>query len=74
MSVQRNCFGKALQELRIKRNMSQQELADAVGLSAGAISYYERGKREPSVDTIARMSEAMGYNLKWFLLTASKTA
>ena len=74
MSVQRNCFGKALQELRIKSNMSQQELADAVGLSVSSISYYEHGKREPCVDTIARMAEAMGYDLKWFLLTASKTA
>lgn len=41
-----------LGELRKKRGLSQQQLAEQLGLSTSAIGMYERGKREPSHETL----------------------
>lgn len=37
-----------LKEIRIKKNLSQQELADLVGVSRNTISSIETGKYEPT--------------------------
>ena len=38
--------------LREKQNISQQKLADAVGLSQQSIYQYENGIAEPDIDTL----------------------
>lgn len=40
--------GNKLRRLRMQKNMTQQELADTLGLSVSAISSYELGWRTPS--------------------------
>lgn len=40
--------GNKLRRLRVQKNMTQQELADTLGLSVSAISSYELGVRVPS--------------------------
>lgn len=42
---------------RIKKNLSQQELADMAGLSQGAIAKYETGKRNPSRRSLQALSK-----------------
>ena len=41
-------FDKILRLLRGEKEMSQQELADALGISKSAINMYERGERQPN--------------------------
>lgn len=45
-----------LGELRKARGLSQQQLAEQLGLSTSAIGMYERGKREPSHETLREIS------------------
>lgn len=52
-------FSKRLMELRESANMSQDELAEAAGISRGAISQYETGKRLPKIDVLERLSDAL---------------
>ena len=46
-----------IKKLRLAHNMTQSEVADHVGVSSSAIAMYERGEREPSIETIRRLAE-----------------
>lgn len=50
-------FSEKLIELRKSRGLSQQQLAEALGLSRSAIGMYETGKREPDMDVLKIFSE-----------------
>jgi putative transcriptional regulator len=43
--------------LRTERNLSRQELADAVGVNYQTIGYLERGEYNPSLDLALRAAE-----------------
>ena len=40
--------------LRKKKDMSQQELADKIGVSRSTVGMYETGKREPEIDILQK--------------------
>ncbi len=42
-------FGKAVRELRLKRGITQQQLADSCGLDISYIGQIERGQRNPTL-------------------------
>ena len=48
-----------LSELRKNKGISQEELAKALGVSQGAISAYETGRWEPSIQTIKKMASIL---------------
>lgn len=50
-------FSEKLIELRRSRGLSQQQLAEALGLSRSAIGMYETGKREPDMDVLKIFSD-----------------
>ncbi len=50
-------FGKRLRELRIERNLSQKEIADAVDISINAISQYENCKRFPDEKILIKLCD-----------------
>lgn len=47
--------GERLRELRVQNNLTQQQLADRLGISQSAIGMYEQGRREPPIETILAM-------------------
>lgn len=49
-------LGERLQEQRILKNLSQKEVAFAVGVSASIISNYESGERTPSVEMLIALA------------------
>ncbi len=50
-------FPEHLLKLRTERNVKQQELIQAIGISLRAYQYYERGKREPSLSTLIALAD-----------------
>ena len=52
-------FGKRVRQLRRQKNMTQEELAEAINVSAAFISNIERGINAPSFDTLERLVEAL---------------
>ncbi len=50
-------FGNNLRYLRKTKQMTQMELAKALGLSFSAISMYERGEREPSFEVLELIAD-----------------
>ena len=47
-----NGLGQRLQEQRILRNLSQKQVASAIGVSASVISNYESNERTPSTEIL----------------------
>lgn len=57
-------FAKHLKKLRIQKGFSQQEFADMANLDKKTIQRIERGKMNPSLDTLLSLSNAMEIKLK----------
>lgn len=50
---------KNLRQLRIERGMSQEELADLVGINRNYVGMIERRENSPTVDMLERLSQAL---------------
>lgn len=62
-------FGRALRELRLKRGMTQQQLADLLGTSKQVVSRYESGQNSPKVKTIQEYATKLGIPVERLLKT-----
>ena len=52
-------FGRRVRELRKERRLSQVELAAKVGIDRSYMGFLERGERNPSLEVIAKIAEAL---------------
>ena len=52
-------FKTRLREVRKLNNMTQQELADKVGLTKTSISCYESGTRTPTLETLIDLANVL---------------
>lgn len=52
-------FNENLKSARERRNLSQTQIADAIGVAKSTYSLYESGKREPNVQTIKKISDVL---------------
>lgn len=52
-------FGEILKRLRQEKTLSQQELADLIGVHVRQISKYEMGTSLPTLERIRRMAEVL---------------
>ena len=59
-------IGSKLKRLRIKNNLTQEELADRCELSKGFISQIERDLASPSISMLFDILQCMGTDLKEF--------
>jgi len=59
-------IGERLAELRKEHRYSIRKLAEKAGVSASLVSDVERGKVEPSISTLKRLSDALGTTLTFF--------
>jgi transcriptional regulator with XRE-family HTH domain len=46
-----------IRRLREERGISQQELAQALGVTQGAVSHWENGVRKPDIDDIVKIAQ-----------------
>ena len=60
-------FGKKLKEVRLKKNLSQGDVARILGVHRTYISGLERGARNPSLLTVNKIAKALGVNAKELL-------
>lgn len=50
-------IGEKLKILRKKNNLTQNELAEKLGVSTGAVGLWELNKREPDLEMLVKISE-----------------
>ncbi|WP_312226579.1 MULTISPECIES: helix-turn-helix domain-containing protein [Gammaproteobacteria] len=59
-------LGSRIKQGRLAAGISLRELAQSVGLSAMAISKYERDQIKPSSETLLRLTKALGVRTEYF--------
>ncbi len=58
---------KGLKMIRKSRNLNQQKVAMDLNISREALSHYENGKREPSLDMLRRLSEYFDVSIDYLI-------
>ena len=56
-----------LKIIRKKKNLNQQKVAFDLNISREALSYYENGKREPSLNTLVNMSNYFNVSINYLI-------
>lgn len=60
-------FGTRITNLRKNLKLTQQELADKLGISRAALSHYEKDRRDPDSDTLIKLSEFFDVSIDYLL-------
>lgn len=60
-------IAERIYELRTEMKISQQTLADEIGVSRRAITFWESGINEPKATYIARLSKFFGVSADYLL-------
>lgn len=61
-----NTIGKQLKTLRKSQKMTQQTVADKVGITRATLSNYEIDRRTPDLKTLRNLAECYGVGLDFF--------
>lgn len=60
-------FQERFLELRLSKELTQPQLAEILGVSKGAISFWENGVNEPKVTYIIRICKFFGVSADYLL-------
>ena len=58
---------KGLRQIRKSRNLNQQKVAIDLNISREALSHYENGKREPSLEMLNRLSKYFNVSIDYLI-------
>ena len=56
-----------LKEVRLLNKMTQQNVADEIGCSLKVYSNYERGEREPSIETLKKIAKLFNVSIDYLV-------
>ena len=59
-----------IKQARVRKGLSLRDLQDRVGVSATALSKYERGLMKPGSDVLLRLAKALDVNVGYFFRPA----
>lgn len=60
-------FGERMKAARTAKHMSQQALADIIGKSLNTVGLYERGLRQPSLETLCLLADTLEVSSDYLL-------
>jgi len=60
-------IGNNIKKFREFKNLSQQQVADHIGINRTVLGYYETGERVPNLDILNRLSTLYGVDLSILL-------
>lgn len=60
-------FGRIIKDLRTEIGISQDEFAKELGISKGAVSYYETGQRVPDIVVLSAFADYFGVSTDYLL-------
>ena len=58
-------FTNRLVQLRKKRGLTQQQIADLVHVNRVTYTNWEKGKREPSFENLVKLADLLDVSLDW---------
>ena len=60
-------FGETLKKLRLQENLTQQQLADRLGVTKSVVSYYELSERYPSPEVLIKLASVFHVSTDYLL-------
>lgn len=66
-------LGEKIKELRLEKKMTQQQLANRLGLVKGSISAYEQGTKYPSLEVLANLCRIFNVSADYLLGLSDET-
>lgn len=60
-------FGERLKKLRLQENLTQQQLANRLGVTKSVVSYYELQERYPSPDILLKLASVFHVSTDYLL-------
>lgn len=60
-------LGDRLRELRNKKKLTQEELAEKIGVTRGTYAHYEINKRQPDYETLKKLSDYFNVSLDYLI-------
>lgn len=60
-------FGERLKQLRLQENLTQQQLANRLGVTKSVVSYYELQERYPSPDILIKLASIFHVSTDYLL-------
>ena len=60
-------FGLRLKNIRIEKDLTQEELAQKIGTSKSVISGYETGRNDPGQTVILNLSKSLGVSVNYLM-------
>ncbi len=60
-------FGEKLKAIRVKRGISQSQLAEKIRVTSGAVSAYENSTRRPSYEVLVRIARYFDVSTDYLL-------
>lgn len=73
-SIDYKLIGTSVREERLKYNLTQEKLAESVGISPSYMGLVERGERIMSVETLVKLSVALGVSTDTLLKASLENA
>ena len=67
-------LGKRIREFRKANNLTQEQLAEKVGIGTNNISYFETGRFTPTLETMEKIAKALNKELyEFYIFKPQKT-
>lgn len=60
-------FHDRLRAIRLERGLTQQQLADAIGVTKSTMAKYDRGALEPNLTNVCRIADALNVSLDYLV-------
>ena len=60
-------FADRLKELRTMKGVYQEDIANYLGVTRQAVSQYERGEREPDLETLEKLADYFNVDMNYIL-------
>ncbi len=60
-------LGKRIKSQRLKRQLTQSQLANSLYISAQAVSKWERGENAPDISLLPKISLLLGRSIEWII-------
>ena len=59
--------GERIRAARAEKKLTQKELAQQVGIPYQTLQFWENGKRNPKIDNLQRVADALDVDVNWLL-------
>lgn len=67
LTMKNNVIGIRIKELRVEAGLSQRKLGEKLGFCNQSVSFWESGRREPSLDIVLQLAEFFGTSPNYLL-------